>query len=323
MIKRKSLEAPEAFVLRLTLAVAGLCLVLVSVRGAVVDLQAYSLGIGGAMILFIAGLGYRISGRDARIGATLVCASLFILFTISLSLFNYLLLPHWSPTIDGALARIDEAMFGYRWPDLVAWSAGHPLLNETMRYAYLSTLPQIAVLLALLGLSGRTQAMYGLMVSIAVAGLATVCFWGFFPSLGPSAIFDLPSDILAAADPVVGPDYGQTILDLFARGAPVLSPDEIRGLIAFPSFHVVLALAAVYYSRDVAWAFPVYLAINLFVMPGVLVHGGHHVVDIPAGAVTFAASAFLAARMHKSVEQPAQAEFGAVPAERSAETLAT
>lgn len=310
-----SLEAPEAFVLRLTLALAGLCAVLVAMRGAGLDLRAYALAAGSGLALFAAGLAYRVSGRDARIGATLVCAGLFILFTLALSLFNYLLLPHWSQTFDVTLARIDEAVFGYRWPDLVGWSARHPVLNEAMRHAYMSTLPQIAVLLAILGLSGRTRGMYGLVVSVVIAGVATVGFWGIFPSLGPSVLFDLPPEVLTAADPVVGPAYGRAILDLFAEGALWLSPDEIRGLIAFPSFHIVLALAAVYYARGIPWVFPAYLAINLLVLPGVLVHGGHHVIDIPAGALTFAAAAFIASRMLQDRGRTASAPVAVVPAE--------
>lgn len=296
MEKWLELEAPEALVRRLTLALFALCAIMLLARGAALDTGRYALAIGGAVLICAGGIAYRVSGRDLRIGATLICAGLFILFTLALSLFNYLLMPHWAPTIDLALARIDETIFGYRWDRFVASSMQYPLLHEAMRYAYMSTLPQIAILIALLGLTGRTQRMYALMVSIAIAGTATVTFWGLFPSLGPSVIFDLPSDLPEALAPIVGPDYGQAILDLYRTGARYLSPGEIRGLIAFPSFHIVLALAAVWYARSVPWAFPVYVAVNLLVVPGVLVHGGHHVVDIPAGLATFAAAAYLTGR---------------------------
>lgn len=296
MNKWLELEAPEALVRRLTLALFVLCCGMLLVRGAALDTERYALAVGGALLIYAGGIAYRVSGRDLRIGATLVCASLFILFTLALSLFNYLLMPHWAPTIDLALARIDEMVFGYQWDRFVAASMQYPLLHEAMRYAYMSTLPQIAILIALLGLTGRTTQMYALMVSIAIAGTATVTFWGLFPSLGPSVMFELPSDLPYALAPIVGPDYGRAILDLYETGAPYLSPGEIRGLIAFPSFHIVLALAAVWYARSVAWAFPVYVAVNLLVVPGVLVHGGHHVVDIPAGLVTFAVAACLTGR---------------------------
>lgn len=308
------LEAPEVFVRRLTLALWALCAVMVIMRGVSLDVARYALAGGGATLLYMAGIAYRASGRDLRIGATLICASLFILFTLALSLFNYLLLPHWALTLDDELARIDEVLFGYRWDAFVAWSSGHPLLHEAMRHAYMSTLPQIAVLIALLGLTGRIERMHALMVSIAIAGTATVTFWGFFPSLGPSVMFNLPADLPATAAPVVGSEYGRAILDLYRYGTTYLSPGEIRGLIAFPSFHIVLAAAAVWYARGVPWAFPIYLAINVLVVPGVLVHGGHHVVDIPAGVATFALAAYIAGlRLRYDAAKAARAAGPASP----------
>jgi hypothetical protein len=176
------------------------------------------------------------------------------------------------------------------------------MFNEAMRYAYLSTLPQIALLIVILGLSGRLGDMYLLMIAIVISGTMTVVFWGWFPSLGPSAIYALPPELLSKARPVVDTLYGQQILIHYHKGIPALSPGEVRGLIAFPSFHIVLALAATYYSRKVAWAFPAYLLTNILVIPAVLAHGGHHVVDIPAGLLVFAIGAYLARHVVTVVE---------------------
>ncbi|MEO3997562.1 phosphatase PAP2 family protein [Mesorhizobium sp. CAU 1732] len=296
-------QITEALIQRVTLSAALLSIALIFIKGAAVDYGAYGGAIGTGALLIAIGLFYRHSGRDDRLGSTLICAGWFVLFTLSLSLFNYLLMPHWAPTFDVTLATIDAALFGYHWPDFVERSAGFPLLNEAMRVAYLSTLPQIAVLLVILGLSGRMQEMYSLIRTLTIAGTAVVVFWGFLPSMGPSVLYDIAPDILAHARPVVGPDYGRAIAALFKDGANVLSPDEIRGLVAFPSFHIVLALAATYFARTVVWIFPVYLTINLFVLPGVLAHGGHHVVDIPAGFALFAVAAYLS---HRAVLSPAR-----------------
>jgi hypothetical protein len=113
-------------------------------------------------------------------------------------------------------------------------------------------------------------------------------FWAIFPSLGPSAFYDIPEETLRAVRPIVGPEYGDDILNLLHHGASFLSPNELRGLIAFPSFHIVLAFVATYYARNLRWLFPAYLLINLIVLPAVLAHGGHHLCDIPAGIAVFA-----------------------------------
>lgn len=278
---------------RITLATCAICVALILIKGPVVDMRAYAGAVGTGVGLIVAGLLYRHSGRDAKIGATGIAAGWFILFTLCLSLFNYLLMPHWAPPLDPYLAAVDYRLFGYHWAEFVETSARYPLFYEATRYAYLSTLPQIAILLAILGLSGRLREMYGLTTTVTLAGTATVVFWGCFPSLGPSTLQDLSPELLATAAPVVGPDYGREIAHLYRQGAAFLSPDEIRGLIAFPSFHIVLALAATWYSRAIGWLFPVFAAVNLLVLPGVLVHGGHHVVDIPAGLLVFAAAVAL------------------------------
>lgn len=83
-------------------------------------------------------------------------------------------MPHWAPTIDVYLAEIDLLLFSYHWPDFVRANAANPITYEAMRYAYLSTLPQIACLLIVLGLSGRTREMYALMTTVTLAGTMTV-----------------------------------------------------------------------------------------------------------------------------------------------------
>lgn len=281
----------EAFVLRVTVAAAVANAILILARGSRVDLAAY-----GSLALLISGLlllgfFYRRSGRSEQIGAMATSAGLFIAFTAAMSLFNYLLTPNPRPTIDHWLFQIDAAL-GYDWPGMLGWAAHHPWFNELMRLSYVVTLPQIALLLVVLSLGSRLDDLHGLMITVVIAGTIAVMFWGLFPSAGAKAYQTVPQDVLLAVRPIVDPNYGLAILDLLRNGAPYLSPNEFRGLIAFPSFHIVLAFVASYYARNVRWLFPVYLTINVFVLPAVLVHGGHHLCDIPAGLAVLAFSIF-------------------------------
>lgn len=290
------LRPAEYFVFKIASSTALLDVVLILTRGSKVDFPAYGAVLGLTAILMAIGFAYRYSGRSETIGSTATCAGLFILFTSALSLFNYLLLPNGRPTIDSWLAEMDSAL-GYHWPDAIALSAQNLFFNDFMRIAYLSTLPQIAVLVIVLGLTGRLSNLHALMVTVTISGMIAVIFWAIFPSLGPSALYTLSHEVQTLVRPVVGPSYGTEIAVLLREGSPFLSPNEIRGLIAFPSYHMVLALAATYYVRDVRWLFPFYLIVNLAVVPAVLVHGGHHLVDIPAGVAVFLLAAYTAQRM--------------------------
>jgi hypothetical protein len=290
------LHPAEALVLRITAIAAAMDAVLILVRGSTVDIIGYGFVLALAGALVATGYAYRRSGRSESIGSVTTCAGLFILFTVTLSLFNYLLLPNANPTLDHWLLELD-ALLGYHWPDAVAWASRHPAVNEFMRFAYLSTLPQVALLLIVLGFSNRLHDLHALMVTITVSGTITVMFWGLFPTTGPSALYSLPEDLLSAVRTVVDTQYGAALITLLRDGSPYLSPDDIRGLIAFPSFHTVLACAATFYARRVWWLLPILLVVNLAVLPAVLVHGGHHLVDIPAGMVVFLISALAAHRM--------------------------
>lgn len=290
------LHPSELLMLRVTLTAMVLDALLIAVRGATVDFPGYGAVAGMAFALLALGFAYRRLGRSEAIGATATCAGLFILFTSALSLFNYVLVPNGRPLIDGLLIRAD-AMLGYEWPNMIAWAARHPLFNEFMRFAYMSTLPQIALLVIALGLTERFRDLRSLMTTVVVAGTFTVLFWGIFPSAGAKAFYDLPDDLLAAVRPMVDPAYGAAIMALVRDGADRLSPDELRGLVAFPSFHIVLALIATYHARNVWWLLVPYAILNAIVLPAVLVHGGHHLVDIPAGIVVFLFALSCARRM--------------------------
>ncbi|MBN9249443.1 MAG: phosphatase PAP2 family protein [Mesorhizobium sp.] len=281
----------EAFVLRVSATVALIDVALILVRGPRVDLAAYGTLTALVTGLLVLGLFYRRSGRSETIGAMATSAGLFIFFTAVMSLFNYLLTPNPNPPIDNWLFQIDTAL-GYDWPEMLGWAAQHLWFNEMMRFSYASTLPQIALLLVVLSLSSRMDDLHGLMITVVVAGTISVMFWGLFPSAGAKAYHTLPDEVLRAVRPIVDPAYGAEILALLKNGSPFLSPNELRGLIAFPSFHIVLAVTATYYARNVRWLFALYLVINLIVLPAVLVHGGHHLADIPAGIAVFAFAVF-------------------------------
>lgn len=277
----------EAFVLRITLVVTLINAAIIFARGTRVDFAAYGMLAALIAVLLAVGNFYKRSGRSENIGAMTIAAGLFIAFTAMMSLLNYQLTPNPNPLLDPLLFQID-ARLGYHWLDILNWAARHPWLNELMRTAYTSTLPQIAVLVVVLGLTSRIGELHELLMTVVVAGTITVLFWGFFPSLGPSAFLTPSTESALAVQPLVDTAYGREILSLWKNGPDFLSPKELRGLIAFPSFHIVLALIATCYARHLRWLFGPFLVLNLFVLPAVLVHGGHHLADIPAGIAVFA-----------------------------------
>ncbi len=249
------------------------------------DWLSYSrlFAVGGLTIA--AGLFYRSSGRSERISIALIATGMLVLFTIVLSVFNYLLLPLWRDPIDPFLVKID-ALFGYSWPGIVEFSGRHPWFNELTRYAYVSTLGQMALLVIILGFGGKQKELHMFLLSIIVSGMVTIGFWALFPAFGTSVLYDISGTIEQAAKPVVGSAYGAELLRLGAEGPQFITPKDIEGLVAFPSYHTIIAVLAVYAARTNRLLFPIIFMINLFVLPGVLIHGGHHLIDVFGGLLT-------------------------------------
>lgn len=275
----------ERVIRNMVLVFAIIDLVTIFVRDIGFDWLSYALLFAVGSSIIVVGLFYRSSGRSERISIALMATGMLVLFTMVLSVFNYLLLPLWREPIDPFLVQIDT-WFGYSWPDIVGFAGRHPLLNELTRYAYLSTLLQMALLFIILGFRGKQKELHVFILSITVSGLVTIGFWALFPAFGTSVLYDISGTIEQAARPLVGSAYGAELLRLGAEGPKFISPKNIEGLVAFPSYHTIMAILAMYSARTTRPLFPILVVINLFVFPGVLIHGGHHLVDVFGGILT-------------------------------------
>ncbi|MCF6321779.1 MAG: phosphatase PAP2 family protein [Rhizobiaceae bacterium] len=286
----------EKTMLTVALAAGAIDIVLILYKGSQVDWPGYATILAVVAGLMTMGFFYRLSERSERIGAASISAGLFIFFSLCLSMFNYLLLPLWREPIDLGLNAIDQ-MFGYSWPAVIEWAGQNPVFNNIVRFAYLSTVPQIAVIIVILGITGRIKELNILIVTVTITATFTIAFWGLFPSLGAKSLYDLPIAMEMLASPVVSTAYGDEMLAMAKEGPGLIRPLEIKGLVAFPSYHIVLAAIAVFAARTVKWVFPVYLALNALILPGIYMHGGHHLVDLPAGLLVAAVGLYVANRV--------------------------
>lgn len=246
-------------------------------------------------ILMGFGLWFRLFGRLPRFSTTLVALSFYPIFANLLSLINFLQFPLDRPLIDPLLMRLD-AMVGYDWAAGVAWLAENPGLSRGMRTVYFAALPQLAILLVVLGMTGRFVALHRMMLTGMVAGLVMIAFWSVFPSFGPAAFVPLDPEVAARAGMVVTNDYGAQLLRLAEEGLERIDRHAMLGAIAFPSFHIVMAALAFWFARG-TWLFWPMTASGVVMVPATALHGGHHLVDLAGGVLLFAAAAWVAARV--------------------------
>lgn len=267
--------------------------ILIQIKGVGVDWTGYgvtcAIGIGAIAI----GQLYRTKRLEEKIALATTASGLFILFTISCSIFNYLLLPVGDRRIDPLLIKLD-AMLHYSWPEAVVYVASLPWLASLLRFIYMSSLPQLIVILIILGFLGQRERLHQFLLTGVFGALMAIAFWAVFPSSGPSAFEILPAEV--ARSFVVGAAYGTELNRLALDGPSFLSPKDALGLIAFPSFHTVMACMAVWFMAQTKRVFPLFLIVNILMLPAILVHGGHHLVDVFAGFIVFGL-AIMATRM--------------------------
>lgn len=255
---------------------------------------AFCLAIGFAACAL--GLAYRRSGRSEEIALAVLAAGLFILFSIVGSLFNHLLLPVGESRIDAVLAAIDGRL-GYSWPGFVAAVAEYPAFGALLRTVYLSSLPQLIAVILFLGFAGRRDLLHRFLVTGVLGALISIGVWSAMPSFGPAVYYPVAADTVAALGMIVGPAYGAELSRLAIDGPALLSPTDALGLIAFPSFHTVMACMAVWFTLSLRRLFPFFLVVNLTMIPAILVHGGHHLMDVFGGVAVFALALAAAGRL--------------------------
>ncbi len=283
----------ERVILVMTASLLVVSCAVLAARGVGFDLGSMLLcltcGCGLVMLAQI----YRFCERDKRLAHVLMAVGLFILFTLAGATFNYVFLPNPLAPIDPLLIRIDAAL-GYDWATFVTATARHPWLGIALNIVYGTSLVQLIFIHAWWAFSDRIERLHHLMLTGMTAALLSIIFWACFPSFGAKAYATLPDWVEASIPLAVTPAYGRELLRLAAEGPSIINPREMMGLIAFPSFHIVMACLAVVFAPRWWPARATLYALNLVMLPATLAQGGHHLVDIAGGMAVFALAYFVA-----------------------------
>lgn len=285
--------------------VALFCLdaILIPYRGVGVDwagyLSACAVGIGAIAL----GQYYRLHRFEEGIALATTASGLFILFTIAGSIFNYMLLPVGDRRIDPLLILLDAGL-GFSWSGTVVYFAQMPWLAWLLGKIYVSSLPQLILVILILGFSGQRDRLHQFLLTGIFGALAAILLWAVFPSSGPAAYETLPTAIAKSFDLIVETNYGAELNRLALEGPSYISPRDALGLIAFPSFHTVMACMAVWAMSRMRIMFPFVLALNILMLPAILLHGGHHLVDVIGGGALFAVALLLSGRIVAAINRP-------------------
>ena len=222
-------------------------------------------------------------------------------------LFNFVLLPYQFPPVDLLLAEVDGAL-GFHWSSYARMMAEFPSLSSLLFFVYTTSYWQMVALIFLLGLFGKTTSIKQFMLANIIGGLLTTLIWFFLPSSTPAAFQPLPDGIDKQLDLFLNGEYGRWLVRIGQDGLSYLSPEVMGGIVGFPSFHTVMAIIIVRYSREVPYAVIPFGILNALMFPAILLHGAHNLVDVFGGIAVVWAAIWMAETI--SDAQPQDRESG-------------
>jgi hypothetical protein len=227
-------------------------------------------------------LGCRLSGAGRRIAAIAEWILLWLIFAVAGALLTYLAAAQDGPVYDARLALAD-AELGFNWAAWFDFVAAHPALKLLLAIPYQSLVAQVVLSVLWLSCRGRDDRNAELLINTTLALLMTAAVFFLFPTLGPCV--GVPACQDAYVDDLVGLRHGSL---------PSLDIMLLKGVIAFPSFHAVLAILFTYAHRGSRVFVPV-AVFNALMLLSVPSEGGHYLVDV-LGGVTVGGLAILMTR---------------------------
>lgn len=292
---RALLVGAEPLLLGLLVVVAAAAFAVPAALGRVVAWGDFLPAVAVCGALMGLGLYARLRVGAVRLSAATMGVALFMGFSTLLTVLIFSLFPLRNPVIDPWLIAVD-AKLGYHWAGFVIALADYPLLGQALAWVYNAAIPLLLGVVILLGALGRITAMHRMLLVTLVSLVLAVAIWWCFPSVGPSAYQTVPQDIARSINLVFSAEAGALLRHLLENGPAVVDASVVVGVVAFPSFHTVMACILIWYTRG-TFAFPLALVLGLAMLPAILSHGGHNVVDVLGGLVLFAACSYGAGRL--------------------------
>jgi membrane-associated phospholipid phosphatase len=231
--------------------------------------------------------GYWLPIAFAAIGTFLEAWALWLALCLCFTLLTFALAAHPHRFVDAELARADSILFPFfDWPKNVALFASTHAPLRFANWVYESIRWQPTLLLIILSVAGRYRAAWRFVLTWNVALTIVVVIFAFAPGLGAYAHFGIAhAEVPGMRDPTPWHQV-QLLRALDERTLTDLRPEDLDGLVTFPSFHAAAAVvlgATFWQVRLFRWPMAV---LNLMMLLAAIPVGGHYLIDIAAGVVT-------------------------------------
>jgi hypothetical protein len=171
---------------------------------------------------------------------------------------------------DAALSRADAAI-GFDWLAWANFLAARPLLLKLTNWSYSSYAWQPLIIIPLLAMLKPRNGNAELFLSLLFAMALTLLIATFVPATGPADALGFLSE--------------PTRVIRTLHASPTAQVFKYTGVVAFPSFHTIMAILFTFACRDIRFVFPAAVCLNLMMLVSVPHSGDHYLVDMIAGAI--------------------------------------
>ncbi|WP_165362101.1 phosphatase PAP2 family protein [Qipengyuania thermophila] len=255
-----------------------------------------------------------------RLGDAALAGALFTSGTLLCGLVACLGLRLGLPLADTALLAADSRL-GIDVAAATHAVAARPWASAALFRAYdLSAMLCVAAVVWHLA-RGHRQGLWALFGTAMLAMQATAALSLLFPARGAAAMLGLET-LQGAGLPHGAGTYALAAFERFYLGGELLvRPDDLEGIVCFPSFHTVMALLAAqgFAGTRLRWPATAWAALTIV---STVPMGGHYLTDILGGMAVWLACALAATRLCADAPAvpprlawtaPAAAAKGAVP----------
>jgi membrane-associated phospholipid phosphatase len=289
------LSSAERLLLGVAIGTEVLAFILSQLFGRVVYWTPFLCSYLAALGFVIVGAYVRTTKGKPRIALILQGIGFYMAFMSASSVLIYTLLPLPNPMVDTFLTQTGH-WIGYDWGAFVATMIQYPMVSFLLGVVYHSALFQLLLTIGLLAYYGRSVELYRFILVAMIALTITVAIWWRWPSVGYVGVLPYSVDEMNAAGLYFKPNKGELLTRLIQEGPSAIYPGAITGVVGFPSFHTVMALLVAWYCRRTFLFLPI-LLVNVAMIPAILLHGGHHAIDVLGGLLIFILSVQLANRL--------------------------
>lgn len=211
---------------------------------------------------------------DGRLAETLNELAILIACSAPIAALSYIVLAPGLPLLDAHFESIDRAL-GFDWPAWYQQVAARPALQQVLSAIYSTSVPHVMIVLLAAGIGGRPDRSRELNRVLLWSAAPVVLLSGLTPALSAWVHHGLGLEKA----------YHLAVISALREGgARELAVGKLLGIVTFPSYHTVMAVALIWASRGIAWLFWPTLPISLGVLISIPSEGGHYLVDMIAGA---------------------------------------